>query len=367
ARLAPALTSFITSDAFLRNLISAAAGKADELRQPPAGRQTDAETSRQPTAATSGCQSQPGPSFPRPAAVQPQANAGAAADPGATPIQQAPRQSSATEPQPEPTFKAHEVKALLKALQGSATERPTKERRKKEREGDSDSDSTPPAKKRAATKKAKKTWATPTYKDPAQCSWRNQDSVNRHRYGALVDITTKLRAFRAAYVGEDVEQSAYDDYNSMVKVLQREMEIILAADASEHGWGLIREMHNQPETVDPLLQGTLTKADDALKRRAKEGRGGRPPFRGGRGGSAAAKTTAAYPHLQLPGGGAGQLAGAGQQQSIRFADGAVPTAYTTMYPRFQGAGLRCFLCQQPGHFQKACPLGNRAKQDPGAK
>ncbi len=42
ARLAPALTSFITSDAFLCNLITAVAGKADELRLPSSGRQPDA-------------------------------------------------------------------------------------------------------------------------------------------------------------------------------------------------------------------------------------------------------------------------------------------------------------------------------------
>ncbi len=82
---------------------------------------------------------------------------------------------------------------------------------------------------------------------------------------------TRLHAFRATYVGEEVEQAAYDHYNSIIKGLQREMEIILAADALEHGWGLIQEMHNQPEMVDPLLQGTLTKADDTLKPRAKEG------------------------------------------------------------------------------------------------
>ncbi len=115
ARLAPVLTFFFTSDAFWRYLISAA-------------RQPDADPSGQPAASTSGCQSQPGTSFPGPAAAQSQANAGATAllavDPGAMSTQQVPQQSGATASQPEPTLKAHEVKALLKALQSSGMKRP---------------------------------------------------------------------------------------------------------------------------------------------------------------------------------------------------------------------------------------------------
>ncbi len=144
------------------------------------------------------------------------------------------------------------------------------------------------------------------------------------------------------------------------------MEIILAADASEHGWALIREMHNQPETVDPQLQGMLMKAAKALKKRSKENRGWQP-FRGGRGSSAAAKAAAAFLHLQLPLGGIGQAVGTGRQQHIRYSDGDPPSAYTSVYPHYQGAGPHCFICQQPGHFQKACPLGSAAKQEPRSR
>ncbi len=65
----------------------------------------------------------------------------------------------------------------------------------------------------------------------------------------------------------------FDEFNSILKKLQREMEIILVADAFEHGWALIREMHNQLEAVDLQLQGMLMKVAEALKKCSKENRG----------------------------------------------------------------------------------------------
>ncbi len=159
------------------------------------------------------------------------------------------------------------------------------------------------------------------------------------------------------------DQATYDMFNGILKSLQREMEIILAADASDSGWGLIREMHNQPSTVDPQLQEMLTKAEGAIMKWLKEGRGGKQPFQTGCGGSASARSAPSFPHLQVPIGDIGQVVAAGQQQSIRLGDGGVPTAYTTIYPWYQGAGPHCFNCQQMGHFQKLCPLGPRPKQE----
>ncbi len=60
-------------------------------------------------------------------------------------------------------------------------------------------------------------------------------TVNRHRYGALADIATKLHAFQMMHMDAEPDQSAYDDYNAILKGLQHEMEIILVADASEYG------------------------------------------------------------------------------------------------------------------------------------
>ncbi len=186
--------------------------------------------------------------------------------------------------------------------------------------------------------------------------------MNRHRYRALVDIAVRLDSFRKMHITSEHIQAIYDAFNGILKSLQREMGIILAADASDSSWGLIREMHNQLSTVDLQLQEMLTKAEGVIKKRLKEGRGSKQPFRTSCGGSVATRSASSFPHLQLLIGDIGQITAAGQQQSIQLGDGGVPTAYTTVYPWYQGARPRCFNCQQTGHFQKSCLLGPRPKQ-----
>ncbi len=185
-RLAPALTSFMTSDAFLCSLITAAVEKASSQQsQQPDRRQLAQMPGGEPPASTSTCQSD-----------EPD-GAGQAHMGSTTTTQPQPGPSgSAASQSPEATFKAGEVTVLLKALQNTTAACPPAQvdHKWKDQSRESDSDETPPP-KQAATKMAKKTWAAPAYKDPSQCSWRNQDSVNRHRYRALADIASRLHAF----------------------------------------------------------------------------------------------------------------------------------------------------------------------------
>ncbi len=148
-----------------------------------------------------------------------------------------------------------------------------------------------------------------------------------------MDIASKLHAFHMMHMEAEPEQATYDDCNVILKGLQWEMEIILVADVSEHGWGLVWEMHNQPATVDPQLQEQLTRAESALKCKQKESRGG-------------------------------QVVGASQQQSIQISKDTQPTTYTTIYPRYQESRFHCFNCSQDGHYQKACPLAPQSRRTP---
>ncbi len=186
--LMPALTNVLTSDSFLHNLVVVCMDKTQkeqvpmgsglQPKQPPASCQAASGHSRQHTPSTSSHQSN-------------RADFTNASPDDA----QSQRKELAAK---SPTFKAAEVKVLLKAFKC-----PLPTNQCGAEVDDSDSGSLQPERKKHAAKKPKKTWVMPSFKDPSQCSWRNPDLVIRHRYRVLADIATKLHMFHAMHISID--------------------------------------------------------------------------------------------------------------------------------------------------------------------
>ncbi|MCP4549194.1 MAG: hypothetical protein GY835_22300 [bacterium] len=222
------------------------------------------------------------------------------------------------------------------------------------------SEPSPPTEQRRAARTAPTddSWRAPSFKDPLECVWKSPDSVNRRRYVALARIVRQLDAFRRASLDAEAPVDTRRAYNEILRGLHREMDLIRIAETHDSGWGIVREMENQPETNDPDLQKSLARAEGRLKRKQKEtmGRGAKAPFRGRGGGGAVLRTPqAAYPQLHWPTGAVPQYPAQGLQYGLRFAPYGPPTPYATAFPRYQSPGLGCFLCGDKSHFQKNCP------------
>ncbi len=114
-RLAPALTTFMTSDSFIRSLITTAVDKANSQQGlQTAGRRPAPVPSGESSATTSACQSH---ELDGTSQVPPRSTA-------TTQLHLGPS-SSAARQSLEVTFKAGQVKMLFKTLQSTATVRPS--------------------------------------------------------------------------------------------------------------------------------------------------------------------------------------------------------------------------------------------------
>ncbi|MCP4674523.1 MAG: hypothetical protein GY854_03200 [Deltaproteobacteria bacterium] len=240
--------------------------------------------------------------------------------------EKAPRSSSST--------RSSTSKQLSKKRSAS-TEEQSKPKKKRvtvlsssseERDSDEDSDDSPKKPKKREKKPAKPTWAAPTVKETSEYTWKKQQPTNRLRHAALHRIVKNLHTFRCAAFGEEEEAELIGAYNDILKGLQREMNIICIADGSPYGYLTTNELETTMEGDDQELIKLAAKAERRIKERLEKAEKNKQPFQDRAGGSAASKSRGRHPFQQQG------VAGQARQHE-----------------------LKCFSCQQTGHFQRSCP------------
>ncbi len=252
------------------------------------------------------------------------------------------------------TKSAHSSKHYSSSSSSEAESSSSEESSSSSESEDSDSDQSPRKKSAKKSKKGRKrrakpiVWKKPRYQSTSDCGWKAPDNTNKRRYAALEKIGNGLHAFRSAHVEKDAEEETITAYNSILDGITREMNLIRIAETAEHGWLTVAELEKLPDTNDKKLLKAALKADARLKKRlGGKGRGSQQPFRNGSGGSAAPRPRGNGRQWQK------DQPSSGNQSSQQQLGGSQQRG-----PRPQ---LRCFSCDQVGHFQRSCPLGKQQK------
>ncbi len=359
-QLTPGLTSFLTSDQLLRHLVGFVNEQHVDPDQPCSSRQLQPDPAHsifahQLSVGPAGAVTQQGAIGP---ALHSDATKSGVASARTQPTS---AQQAAARPGVPPTSLEIQCAAFFRSLQAaqqSWTQQAAPTAAVNNLSNISEL-SLPADQRRAAPRmNADDSWKVPSFKDLLECAWKSPDSMNRRRYVALARIVRQLDAFRLASLDTEVPATTRRMYNEILRGLHREMDLIRIAESHDAGWGIVREMENQPETNDPDLQKSLARVEGHLKRKQKEsvGHATKAPFRGrGGGGAALRNAQAPYPQLHWPTGALPQYSALGLQYVIRLSSYGPPAPYITAFPRLQSPGLSCFLCSDKSHFQKNCP------------
>ncbi len=217
---------------------------------------------------------------------------------------------------------------------------------------ESEEEDSPPKKssRKSRSKKHKKrkskpaTWKKPRFMSSGDCRWKAPDNTNKRRYAALEKIGNGLHKFRKGHVDREGGASAIAAFNVVMDGVTREMNLIRIAETAEHGWLTVAELEKGPDTTDKKLLKEALKADARLKEQLGAKGRNQQPFRFGQGGSAVSKRR-----------GNGRSYQKDQQSTTGNASSDGPRQQQGGNQQRGRGNLNCFICDQPGHFQRACP------------